>query len=100
MEVQCLKGKTGKNLRRSTFRAHPCSVRHSGPATLPRRIRRRIHPFFQFSIHSVKSSFYFLLILNLLAAAPSQVVDHAAHAAGKSSPAKNAQTAPEISADP
>jgi len=65
---------------------------------LARRIRRRAHPILQLYIHSVRTTGHFLLIFTLLATAPAQLADHAA--ARSSSPAKNVQSALELSADP
>ena len=85
---------------RSGVRPHSCNVRHSGLASLARRIRRRAHLILQFFIHSLRTSVHFLLIFSLLAPASAQVVDHAVPSAGSSSPAKNVQSTPEPSADP
>ena len=87
-------------MRRNTVRPHSCSVRHSGTASLARSIRRRAHPILQFFIHSVRTTVHFLLIFSLLAPAPALVAEHAAHPAGSSSPTRNVQSAPELSADP
>ena len=65
---------------------------------MARCIRRRAHPILQLFIHSVRTSVHSLLIFSLLASAPAQLADHAA--ARSSSPTKNVQSAPELSADP
>ena len=87
-------------MRRSTVRPHSCNVRHSAPASLAQRIRRRAHPIGQFFTRSVRITARFLLICSLLTPAPAQVADQALASPESSSPTQNAQSAQELSADP
>src|ERR1017187_1528956 len=79
-----------KNLRRSGGRPHPCSVRHSGPVSLPRPARRRV-PFILQHVHSLGVKFVcFFAILSLIATAQSPIATNPAARAAKSATGSSA----------
>ncbi len=92
-----------KNLRRSGGRPHPCSVRHSGPVSLPRPAWRRV-PFILQHVHSLGVKFVcFFAILSLIATAQSPIANKPAARAAKSatgSSAHHSSSNLDVLADP